>query len=169
MATSSAEIYELQLYLRTIQLARGLRPLINPDGIYGAETKEAVRNFQRANNLPATGEVDTPTWNRIYEEYLIAEEILGIPQEIRAFPINIGELKRGDEMDEIYVLQFLLRKNDKRLNNGGRVEFSGIFDDETERSVMEFQRIFGEAQTGVVDKFLWNKLSKYHNVKYLNE
>lgn len=166
---SREEIYELQLYLRVIQLARGLRPLLNPDGIYGAETREAVRNFQTANNLPPTGEVDTQTWDRIYEEYLIAQEILGIPQGIRAFPLNISELKKGDTVDEIYVLQFLLRKNDRRLNNGGRVEFSGIFDDETERSVMDIQRLFGLEQTGIVDKFLWNKLAGYHNVKYLNE
>ncbi len=166
---SREEIYELQLYLRVIQLARGLRPLVNPDGIYGAETREAVRSFQTANNLPATGEVDTPTWDRIYAEYLIAQEILGIPEEIRAFPIGIRELKKGDRMDEIYVLQFLLRKNDRRLNKIGRVEFSGIFDDETEQSVMEFQRILGEEQTGIVDKMLWNKMARYHNVKYLNE
>ena len=73
---SREEIYELQLYLRVIQLARGLRPLVNPDGIYGAETREAVRNFQTANNLPPTGEVDTQTWDRIYEEYN-CEEIEG--------------------------------------------------------------------------------------------
>ena len=166
---SREEIYELQLYLRVIGLARGLRPLINPDGIYGAETREAVRRFQNANNLPPTGEADNQTWDRIYEEYLIAQEILGIPEGIRAFPIDIRELKKGDRADEIYVLQFLLRKNDRRLNSGGRVEFSGIFDDATERSVMDVQRLFGLEQTGIVDKFLWNRLAGYHNVKYLNE
>ena len=166
---SREEIYELQLYLRVIQLARGLRPLVNPDGIYGAETREAVRKFQTANNLSPTGEVDTQTWDRIYEEYLIAQEILEIPEEIRAFPIDIIELKKGDRMDEIYVLQFLLRKNDKRLNKAERVKFSGIFDDETERSVMDVQRLFGLEQTGKVDKFLWNRLASYHNIKYLNE
>ncbi len=169
MENNRAEVYELQMYLRVIQLAGGLRPLINPDGIYGAETVEAVRSFQIANRIPATGRVDTKTWDRIYEEYLVAGEILGIPEEIRVFPLDIQALKKGDEYDEIYVLQFLLRKNDKRLNNPQTVQFSGIFDNDTERSVMEFQRIFGEEQTGVVDKMLWNKMARYHNVKYLNE
>ena len=169
MENNRAEVYELQRYLRIIQLAYGLRPLINPDGIYGAETIEAVRRFQIANNIPATGRVDTLSWNRIYEEYLVAQEILDVARAIRAYPSGVTELKKGDESDEIYVLQFLLRKNDKRLKRPQTVSLNGVFDNETERAVKELQRVLGKEQTGIVDKRLWNELADYHNVKYLNE
>lgn len=164
-----SDVYELQTYLRTIQLVNGATNLLNPDGIYGRETTEAVMSFQIANNIPATGRVDSRTWERIFEEYLIAEEKLGVAEGVRIFPLGIAEMKKGDSYDEIYVLQVLLRKNENRLNMPALVSLSGVFDDETEAAVKEIQRIFGVEQTGIVNKQDWNRLARYHNVKYLSE
>ncbi|MBE6626411.1 MAG: hypothetical protein E7628_04430 [Ruminococcaceae bacterium] len=38
-------------------------------GVYGRETADAVRDYQRVNGLPATGEADRETWHRLSEEY----------------------------------------------------------------------------------------------------
>lgn len=39
------------------------------NGVYDEATAEAIRQFQRANLLDATGEVDRTTWNRLAAEY----------------------------------------------------------------------------------------------------
>lgn len=58
-------IYELQTMLRKIaRKSRNIR-LINPDGIYGDETKEVVYEIQRIANINSTGKVDFLTWNTI--------------------------------------------------------------------------------------------------------
>ena len=61
----SQHIYDLQTCLRRLQQERGVSPLV-PDGIYGAETAEAVRAHQRECGLPVTGRVDRETWDSIY-------------------------------------------------------------------------------------------------------
>ncbi len=38
-------------------------------GVYDRATEEAIRHFQRANILGATGETDAVTWNRLAAEY----------------------------------------------------------------------------------------------------
>lgn len=162
-------IYELQFYLRTIQLAYGERNLINPDGIYGSETTEAVRRFQQQFNLPVTGMVDRATWDRIYEEYLKAEELLAPAERILLYPVSITELKVGDAYDEIYILQVLLKKNEERHYGNSNVQITGVYDEATENAVRDLQRTFNLPQTGIMDKLLWNRFVKYHNTKYLNE
>lgn len=44
-------------------------PTVPVSGVYGRETVEAVRYFQRINGLPVTGEADRETWRRLSEEY----------------------------------------------------------------------------------------------------
>ncbi|RAZ93455.1 hypothetical protein DK853_40190, partial [Klebsiella oxytoca] len=45
-------------------------PHITADGIYGTNTANAVRTFQRIFNLPQSGIVDYPTWYKISEIYV---------------------------------------------------------------------------------------------------
>ena len=40
-------------------------------GIYGPETAQAVKEFQRRNLLPETGEVDKKTWDALVRSYEI--------------------------------------------------------------------------------------------------
>ena len=51
-------IRSLQTMLRTIAHADETLLKIVPDGIYGPNTVQAVREFQRQNALPVTGETD---------------------------------------------------------------------------------------------------------------
>ena len=169
MQDTRTHIYEIQYYLRIIQMANGETTLLNPDGIYDSETTAAVKRFQERYGLPVTGNVDNATWDKIYQEYKKAEEKFSVAREIRIYPVGVKEIKPGDEYDEIYVLQVLLKKNDERHTGSSAVKISGVFDKETENAVKEIQRIFGLPQTGVVNMPLWNMLAKYHNVKYLNE
>lgn len=63
-------IAEVQRYLRAISYAEKVIPHIAVDGIYGKETKEAVRAFQILLSLAQTGVVDDETFAALYRRYL---------------------------------------------------------------------------------------------------
>ena len=64
-------IRSLQTMLRTIAHADETLLKLVPDGIYGPNTVQAVREFQRQNNLPVTGETDNATWNKLVAVYTV--------------------------------------------------------------------------------------------------
>ena len=59
----------LQLLLLELRLTYDVFEDVTENGIYDERTEKAIRDFQRANLLPVTGEVDKKTWNRIVREY----------------------------------------------------------------------------------------------------
>ena len=62
-AQRRAHIFDLQTFLRRIQLDQAhVHPLV-PDGIFGPETAAAVRDFQRRNGLLVTGTAGYETCN----------------------------------------------------------------------------------------------------------
>ena len=62
-------IRSLQTMLRTIAHADETLVCLVPDGIYGPNTVQAVREFQRQQELPVTGETDNATWDQIVAVY----------------------------------------------------------------------------------------------------
>ncbi|MBE6672812.1 MAG: peptidoglycan-binding protein [Ruminococcaceae bacterium] len=62
-------IYIIQIILRTIGIAYQNLDNQAITGIYDQSTAENVRDFQRINGLPITGDVDKETWNRLAEAY----------------------------------------------------------------------------------------------------
>ena len=64
-----SHIFDLQTFLRRIQRAEGHAQPLVPDGVFGPETAEAVRAFQRAGGLPVTGTADHDTWTAVYQAY----------------------------------------------------------------------------------------------------
>ena len=59
----------LQLLLLELRVTYDVFEDITENGIYDDRTEKAIREFQLANMLPVTGEVDKKTWNRIVREY----------------------------------------------------------------------------------------------------
>ena len=64
-------IRSLQTMLRTIAHVDETLLKLVPDGIYGPNTVQAVREFQRQNALPVTGETDNATWNKLVAVYTV--------------------------------------------------------------------------------------------------
>ena len=62
-------IRSLQTMLRVLAESVDEYKALIPDGIYGPDTMEAVRIFQRHNQLPITGVTDQETWDHIAHEY----------------------------------------------------------------------------------------------------
>ena len=59
----------IQLLLLELQATYDVFEDITESGTYDLQTENAIREFQIKNGLPATGEVNRATWNRIVREY----------------------------------------------------------------------------------------------------
>ena len=109
---------------------------LSPDGIFGGNTLNAVRQFQANNNLTQDGIVGRNTWSRL----------LNIsPQSV--------VLRRGSKESAVLFLQKLLLSFLYPITN-----LDGIFGRETENALREFQSENGLAVDGVVGTNTWRTL-----------
>ena len=59
----------IQLLLLELRASYDIFEDVVESGTFDTATSDAIRDFQRINGLPETGEVDIRTWNRIVREY----------------------------------------------------------------------------------------------------
>lgn len=161
-------VTEIQSVLRAISLINTQYPKLVVDGIYGPETANAVRIFQRASGLPVTGELDRTTFDRIISVGRALAELYGKPEPITPFQRRLadGKVSLGDASDITLLIQLLL----KAINIAFTLpsfEVSGKYDEDTAAAVRHFQKSVGLPQTGDVDKFTWNRLARAYN-KYVD-
>ena len=91
------------------------------DGLFGTRTQAAVRAFQRANGLPASGIVDAATWGALFK--YIGDPDAGII------------LRPGDSGVFVFALQTALRN--AGFNPG---PLNGTYNESTRQAVIAFQR-----------------------------
>lgn len=70
IGSSGEKVRQIQQQLNRIAQNYPALPTVSADGIYGQNTANAVRTFQRIFNIPATGIVDYPTWYEISNIYV---------------------------------------------------------------------------------------------------
>lgn len=151
-------VRSLQTMLRVIAEDDKSLPTVIPDGIYGPTTANAVTMFQRREGIPATGNVDQNTWDRIvsaYEPALIRVD--------KAESINIsmdqGQVFRfGDSSPYIYLLQSMLKQLSNDHPSIAPPDHSGILDELTSESLAAFQLLADLPSTGNLDKITWKHL-----------
>ena len=133
-------------------------PTVIPDGIYGPSTMHAVTAFQRQNGLPVTGITDQKTWDAIVESYEIV-----VIQVDKAQPIEIlldpGQVfRRGSSSPYVYLLQSMLTQLSNDHPSITSPGHSGMMDESTVQSLMDFQRLAGLPESGDFDKIVWKNL-----------
>ena len=70
IGATGQKVEQMQEQLNAISNNYPLIPRIAVDGIYGEETQNAVKVFQKIFGLPVTGIVDYRTWYKIQEIYV---------------------------------------------------------------------------------------------------
>ncbi len=151
-------IHELQRYLHDLSYYDPNIPRIIPDGVYGAQTTNAVRIFQRQYGLNDNGETNSATWLAIVEVYRRFVDTLA--QSLDIFPREIGKIiAQGDTGLAVLVIQSILLTLSQEFPNLPPVPITGNYDAETELAVRKFQEITGLPQTGTVDRVTWNMLA----------
>jgi peptidoglycan hydrolase-like protein with peptidoglycan-binding domain len=109
------------------------------DGIFGAATEAAVRQFQRDHGLVPDGIVGPLCWAAI-----IAAGAGAPPQAPAGEAKSRPTLRRGDRGEAVKIVQAKVGVHD-----------DGIFGPATEAAVREFQRSHGLAPDGIVGPRSW--------------
>ena len=154
-------IQNLQRYLYQLSFTDPLIPPVPVDGVYGENTKRAVRAFRQTRNLPPGDQVDRETWDLIYLAHLESLEGTGRTEPLYLFPRHpeTYSVGLGDEGLIISAIRYLLRE--LMINYGGDFEdipLVGTYDTVTESAVKRFQKLHGLPETGRVDRVTWNRL-----------
>ena len=136
---------------------------------YTVETEESVKAFQNIFNLDPNGIVDKATWYKIKYIYNSVKRISdlnseGITKEEAELLYNT-ELKYLDQGIYIRLLHYLLRAIayfDEEIpllvitNNS-------VFDENTVKMVIAFQKKYNLPAIGIVDKYTWGKLIEVYD------
>ena len=151
-------VRSLQTMLRVLAEDDNRLPTVVPDGIYGPTTMNAVTAFQRQKGLPITGIADQETWDTIVMYYEPALIRVGKAQPIEII-LDPGQVfRKGDRSPYIYLLQSMLTSlsdSHPSINPPGH---SGMIDNDTEISLIGFQKLSGLDETGEFDKITWKHL-----------
>lgn len=166
MAEPTKEIYELQYMLRKIALATGEIPLITPDGIYDAVTREAVRAFQAQSSLPPTGNVNKETWDKIFEKYSRSVYATTMGEPIYPFTDPSYTSAPGERSDIITLIQLILSALSIIYDDFEDIAITGVNDEATVAALKRFQSYHGLPETGVLDKRTWDAAAKSFNAYY---
>lgn len=163
--TRADAVRNLQRYLRRISMEDNNVLPVPVDGIFASRTTEALAEFQRMSDLPVTGRADKRTWDTLFREYVRLTRALDQRDAPEFFPTSPFRYQTtsGERSSFIKLLQWILTELSVAYDTLSPPDISGIMDEETSRSVSEFQRIQGLPQSGQVDRNTWNRLSTEFN------
>lgn len=156
-------IYTLQRQLNRIaQNYPAIGEDIVLDGVYGVQTENAVKNFQRIFGLTQDGVVGRATWYKVKAIYNavkslgeLASEGLTYEEIAEFFP---EEIAPGDSGINVRMVQFYLHFLATYDDTLSTLEETGYYDDSTRNAVRIFQQQRGLPATGVVDHVTWRSL-----------
>lgn len=157
------EIRYIQTMLREISFFDEDIERIIPDGIYGEQTANSVRSFQRKNNLYETGEVDNDTWDKIVEVY--EKNLEDNKREVVVRIIDEGDIPItvGDSAVSLFVIQAMLLALSQYFDNLDEVEITGRFDPQTQSAVEKVQLLSGITANAQIDRAFLNTLAELYN------
>ena len=162
------EIMELQNMLRVISQADDRIPLVNPDGIFGPKTEESVIAFQNYMSLPPNGIVDYATWDAIFRAYMNASRVVSL-HSIQPFPSGDYKIYRGENSDIVLLIQIMLSALAVALDIFDDIQTTGIYDEKTEKAIIEFQKLSDLSPNGIIDRKTWDALARDYNHVFGNE
>lgn len=154
-------IMELQRMLRTLSFSDNrLIPLV-VDGIYGVQTRDAVRIFQDIYRLPPTGEIDHRTWEAIRNAYRAVEHSPARP--LMPFPHPDFVLRPGETDELSLVIAYILNRLSQQYPNIPPVRPSERYDPDLEEAIRYIQTLHGLETNGVIDRVTWDLLATLFN------
>ena len=159
----SAEVLVAQVMLNRIARTYPAIPRpLDADGVFGAYTKRAVRQFQEIFGLPVTGVIDRTDWYRmvrLYTGILRLAEVNSLGQQYFRLGFQYRHvISYGQRGEEVALLQYLLAVLSQFYLSLPSVAIDGVFGDETLTAVRALQQDVGLDQTGVVDRAAWEEI-----------
>ncbi len=138
-------------------------PKINPvDGVFGQETEDAVRAFQRIFNLTEDGIIGNATWYRISYLYNSVKRLSELDSEGISFEEIAqqypGLLRLGDTGNAVSSMQYYLAVIGAFYESVPPIDVTGTFDEATRDAVIAFQKTYGLAPDGIVGPLTWQDM-----------
>ena len=132
------------------------------DGIFGAQTENALTAFQRIFDLDPDGVVGPATWYalvRLYTAVTSLSELRSQGQQFYTIAWNQGQpISPGDRGIRVEHLQYMLRVLSAYISQIPSVTVDGIYGSATRSAVLAAQSYFGLPQTGTVDLATWDEI-----------
>ena len=159
----SRDVQTIQIELNRIaQTFPAIPKIPDADGVFDAQTTEAVRVFQAVFDLPESGIVDEETWNQLSYIYVSVKKLAELQSEgldyaelQRSFP---SVLREGDYGDAVRAFQYYLAVIGAYYASVLPLRITGSYDADTTESVRSFQQTYGLPQTGIADRRPWNDI-----------
>lgn len=163
LGSAGEDVRSIQMNLNRIRKNYPLIPKIaSVNGIFGADTQQAVRVFQSIFNLTQDGVVGKATWYQIKRIYFAVKRIselfsegISIDEARRKYPYSI---KLGDTGSAVEIIQFYLQILSYFIPEVPYIERDGFFGENTQNAVTAFQRYAGLSADGIVGKNTWNAI-----------
>ena len=143
LGMSGNDVYALQQRLIELRYLTGVA-----DGFFGEETRAALIEFQKNNNLTADGNAGASTLKKLAGSCKAATRVTPSP-----VPSGTVTLREGDTGENVYLLQAQLFELGYYT---GRID--GRFTEETKQAVIAFQMANGLAADGIAGKGTQNML-----------
>lgn len=157
--------------VKTVQYYLNILAYFNPnllsvplDSVFGPETAEGVRVFQRYYGLPVTAVVNTATWNVLNRIYSETVEFLpdGYSGDYaKLYPGYV--LSEGMTGENVRDLQTYLAFISQNLEAIPSLSVTGYFGEQTRAAVIAFQNAFGINVTGAVGAATWNTVAEQYD------
>ena len=125
------------------------------DGIFGKETEDALRRFQKSQDMEPTGVADENTWVVLKRAYN-HERVLfdkAEPLQIVLQPHQV--LTKGTNNSHMYLVQALFMALSLYLTQLPHLTVNGKLDSDTEKSIRLLQKAADLPETGELDKHTW--------------
>ena len=159
------DVQRIQAQLNRISRNYPAIPKIYPvDGVFGKETTDAVREFQRIFGLTVDGVVGNATWYRIAFLYTSVKKLA----ELRSEGIALSDLpqqyeqvlREGDTGNNVRIIQYYLSVIAAFYDTVPDVAITGVFDEATKNAVIAFQNVFGLTPDGIVGRNTWRDINR---------
>lgn len=144
---SSVSVLKIQQCLN--QLSPELN--LNEDGIYGTQTEDALKIFQKRFGLVDNGILTSLTWDKIIFKIKTQKppEIIPI---LTPEPLGLGSFGLDVRKAQEYLNLILPETS---------IETDGVFDIKTQVKVIHFQNMAGLNPDGRIDITTWNRIIDY--------
>ena len=139
LGSFGSEVLALQIRLRELGYFDG-----EPDGYFGSETEQAVRDFESAYSRVQSGVATSALQTVLYSSGAKAAPTIAPTPVPTAAPVTYKQLKKGDKGEDVKRLQ-------QRLVELGYLSgtVDGYYGDGTEQAVRAFETEYGRNATGI--------------------
>lgn len=156
-------VVQMQVMLNRIAQNYPAIPRISPvDGVFGQQTENSVRVFQRIFDLNPDGIVGRSTWYQMVQLYVGVNRLSELESLGQTFySINWqlpNNLQQGSRGQKVRQLQYLLQVVAEYVPTIPEISQDGIFGPATQAAVIAYQNFAGLTPDGIVGPATWNSL-----------